>query len=97
MVMSATILARLLADIHLIVGNKTPYTFASVFRIGARHWNPLRFDLAWHLNAWCISKSMGLSLRFFARPHPLGRGVDVADNRLAPTPFNPRFHRHDER
>ena len=26
---------------------------------------------------------MGLNLRFFARPYPLGRGVDVADDRLA--------------
>src|SRR5271156_1670076 len=50
---------------------------------GARHCSPLRFDLARHLNAWCISKSMGLNLRFFARPYPLGRGVDVPDDRLA--------------
>jgi hypothetical protein len=45
--------------------------------------SPLRFDLAWHLNAWRISKSMGLILHFFPHPHPLGRGVDVADDRLA--------------
>src|ERR1700733_13433823 len=50
---------------------------------GAWHLSPLRFDLAWHRNAWCISKSMGLILRFFAHPHPLGRSADVADDCLA--------------
>jgi hypothetical protein len=49
---------------------------------GDRHGFPLRFDLAWHRNAWRICSSMGLNLRFFARPYPLGRGVDVADDRL---------------
>jgi hypothetical protein len=49
---------------------------------GARHWNPLLFDLAWHLGARRISKSMGLFLRFFVRPYPLGGRVDVADDRL---------------
>ena len=49
---------------------------------GDWHWNPLRFDLAWHLNAWCISKSMGLILRFFCAPTPWA-GDDVADDRLA--------------
>jgi hypothetical protein len=49
---------------------------------GARHWNPLRFDLAWHLDARCIGQCMGLNLRFFASPYPL-RGVHVADDRLA--------------
>jgi hypothetical protein len=44
--------------------------------------SPLRFDLARHLDARCISKSMGLNLRFFARPYPLGRSVDVSDDRL---------------
>ena len=29
---------------------------------GAWHRSPLRFDLARHLNAWCISKCMGLIL-----------------------------------
>jgi hypothetical protein len=52
---------------------------------GARHWNPLRFDLAWHLDAWCISKSMGLNLRFFGRPSPRYRSVDVTDDRLPPS------------
>src|SRR5208283_383434 len=50
---------------------------------GAWHCNPLLFDLARHLDAWRICKSMGLNLRFFARPHPLGGGVDIADDRLA--------------
>jgi hypothetical protein len=50
---------------------------------GAWHCSPLRFDLAWHRNAWRIGKlCMGLILRFSARPYPLGRGVDVADDRL---------------
>jgi hypothetical protein len=39
---------------------------------GAWHRSPLRLDLAWHLNAWCIGKCMGLILGFFQRPHPLG-------------------------
>jgi len=50
---------------------------------GAGHRSPLRFDLAWHLDAWCISNSMGLNLRFFCAPYPLGRGVDIPDDRLA--------------
>ena len=50
---------------------------------GARHWNPLRFDLAWQRNACCISKSMGLISNFFLRPYPLGWGADIADDRLA--------------
>jgi len=50
---------------------------------GARHCSPLRFDLARHLDAWRICKSMGLNLRFFARPYPLRRGADVADDRLS--------------
>ena len=49
---------------------------------GARHWSPLRFDLAWHLFARHISKSMGLFLRFFVRPSLRGGGADVADDRL---------------
>jgi hypothetical protein len=56
---------------------------------GERHWFPLRLDLAWHLNARCICKSIGLNLRVFARPYPLGWRVDVADDRLAAlTPFS---------
>jgi hypothetical protein len=30
---------------------------------GARQRRPLRFDLAWHLNAWCISNSAAEALR----------------------------------
>jgi hypothetical protein len=45
---------------------------------GAWHRNPLRFDLAWHLNAWCIGQCMGLFLRFFPRPYPLAWRVHVA-------------------
>jgi hypothetical protein len=41
---------------------------------GAWHRSPLRFDLAQHRNAWCISKCMGLNLRFFAFPYPLKPG-----------------------
>jgi hypothetical protein len=52
------------------------------FTAGERHFFPLLFDVARHLNAWRICKSMGLNLRFFARPHPLRRRVDVADDRL---------------
>ncbi len=37
---------------------------------GARYRRPLRFDLAWHRDAWRISKSRGLFLRFFFRPYP---------------------------
>ena len=48
---------------------------------GDRHGFPLRFDLAWHLNARRISKSMGLFLCFFVRPHPR-RSADIADDRL---------------
>ena len=50
---------------------------------GAWHRSPLRFDLAWHLNAWCIGKlCMGLILGFFPRPYPLGGRIDVSDDRL---------------
>src|SRR5271169_4668150 len=51
---------------------------------GARHGNPVRFDLAWHRNARCMSNllCMGLISAFFRRPYPLGRGVDVADGGL---------------
>jgi hypothetical protein len=48
---------------------------------GARHCSPLRFDLAWHRNAWCIGKCLGLFSIFSAHPSPLGWG-DVADDRL---------------
>jgi hypothetical protein len=37
---------------------------------GAWHRNPLRFDLAWHLNAWCIGQCMGFSSDFFRAPTP---------------------------
>ena len=37
---------------------------------GDRHGFPLRFDLAWHLNAWCIGQCMGLFSGFFVRPSP---------------------------
>jgi hypothetical protein len=50
---------------------------------GARHRSPLRFDLARHLDAWCIGQlCMGLILRFFPRPHLLGWRADIADDRL---------------
>src|SRR5271168_4496619 len=49
---------------------------------GARHGNPLRFDFAWQRNARCISKCMRLLSTFFARPAPLGRRVDIADDGL---------------
>ena len=61
---------------------------------GARHWNPLRFDLAWHLNAWRISKSMGLFLRFSACPHPKDRGADVANHRFAAIGDMDMLHGH---
>jgi hypothetical protein len=45
---------------------------------------PLRFDLARHRNAWCIGKlCTGLIPPIFPRPYPLGRRIDVADDRLA--------------
>src|SRR5271163_2281594 len=50
---------------------------------GARYCRPLRFDLAWHLNARCVGQCMRSFSGFFARPYPLGRGVDVPDDRLA--------------
>jgi len=50
---------------------------------GARQRSPLRFDLARHLDAWRICKSMGLFLQFFVHPHPRGRGADVPDDGLA--------------
>jgi hypothetical protein len=50
---------------------------------GDWHGFPLRFDLARHLDARRICKSMGLFLRFFSRPYPRGSGADIADNRLA--------------
>ena len=49
---------------------------------GARHCSPLRFDLAWHLDARCIGQCMGLFSIFSAHPSPLGWGADVADDRL---------------
>ena len=59
---------------------------------GDWHWNPLRFDFAWHLDACCISKSMGLFFGFFARPSPRGRGTDVADDGLAASMYVDVFH-----
>ena len=50
---------------------------------GDRHCSPLRLDVARHLDAWRICKSMGLISNFFLRPHPLGRRGDVADDRLS--------------
>jgi hypothetical protein len=50
---------------------------------GARHWSPLRFDLAGHLDARRISKSMRLNSNFFGCPYPQDWGADVADDRLA--------------
>src|SRR5208337_2697585 len=37
---------------------------------GARHCSPLLFDLAWHLDAWCIGMGMGLFSCFCGRPSP---------------------------
>jgi hypothetical protein len=51
---------------------------------GTWHRSPLRFDFARHRNAWCIGqRCMRLFSIFSAHPSPLGRGVDVADDRLA--------------
>ena len=61
---------------------------------GARHCSPLRFDLAWHRNAWCIGKCMGLFSIFSAHPSPLGWGADVADDRLPALGDVDMLHRH---
>jgi len=50
---------------------------------GARHHSPLRFDLAWNLNAWCHSPTVhGVDPPIFCAPYPLGGRIDVANNRL---------------
>ena len=49
---------------------------------GARQCSPLRFDLAQHLDAWCIGQCMGLFLHFLGRPSPRSRSADIADHGL---------------
>jgi len=41
----------------------TPAPFGRPRTAGAWHCSPLRFDLAWHRNAWCISNSVAEALR----------------------------------
>ena len=64
----------MLQGVPVVLGSPAPVHSADAM---SRHrWRlapfPLRFDLAWHLDAWCIGQCMGLNLRFFARPTPSG-------------------------